>query len=100
MTTGSLVVFIFYLGKMYKPMRDLSKLTDTMSKAFVGYERIVEVLRTESQVKDKLGARAAPGFEAPYAGVSRIRFEGYFSARPVQAWHPRFQGGISPCSAG
>jgi len=63
MTTGSLVVFIFYLGKMYKPMRDLSKLTDTMSKAFVGYERIVEVLRTESQVKDKLGARAAPGFK-------------------------------------
>jgi len=63
MTTGSLVVFIFYLGKMYKPMRDLSKLTDTISKAFVGYERIVEVLRTESQVKDKPGARNAPKFK-------------------------------------
>jgi len=63
MTTGSLVVFIFYLGKMYKPMRDLSKLTDTISKAFVGYERIVEVLRTESQVKDKPRARVAPKFK-------------------------------------
>jgi len=63
MTTGSLVVFIFYLGKMYKPMRDLSKMTDTISRAFVGYERIVEVLRTESQVKDKPGARNAPRFE-------------------------------------
>jgi len=63
MTTGSLVVFIFYLGKMYKPMRDLSKLTDTISKAFVGYERIVEVLRTESQVKDRPGARNAPKFK-------------------------------------
>ena len=63
MTTGSLVVFIFYLGKMYKPMRDLSKMTDTISKAFVGYERIVEVLRTESQVKDKRGARVAPKFK-------------------------------------
>jgi len=63
MTIGSLVVFIFYLGKMYKPMRDLSKMTDTISKAFVGYERIVEVLRTESQVKDKPGARNAPKFK-------------------------------------
>jgi ATP-binding cassette, subfamily B, bacterial len=63
MTTGSLVVFIFYLGKMYKPMRDLSKMTDTISKAFVGYERIVEVLRTESQVKDRPGARNAPKFK-------------------------------------
>jgi len=63
MTTGSLVVFIFYLGKMYKPMRDLSKMTDTISKAFVGYERIVEVLQTESQVKDKPGARNAPKFK-------------------------------------
>jgi ATP-binding cassette, subfamily B, bacterial len=63
MTTGSLVVFIFYLGKMYKPMRDLSKMTDTISKAFVGYERIVEVLQTESQVKDLPGARNAPKFK-------------------------------------
>jgi subfamily B ATP-binding cassette protein MsbA len=62
MTTGALVVFVFYLGKMYKPMRDLSKLTDTISKALVGYERIVEVLRTESQVKDKARARNAPKF--------------------------------------
>jgi ATP-binding cassette subfamily B protein len=63
MTTGSLVVFIFYLGKMYKPMRDLSKMTDTISKAFVGYERILEVLQTESQVKDKPRARNAPKFK-------------------------------------
>src|SRR3989441_4131600 len=27
-TTGSLLVFLLYLGKMYKPMRELSKMTD------------------------------------------------------------------------
>ena len=37
---ASLVVFILYLGKMYKPMQELSKMTDTYSKAAVGYERI------------------------------------------------------------
>jgi ATP-binding cassette subfamily B protein len=28
LTVGALVVFLLYLGKMYKPMRDLSKMTD------------------------------------------------------------------------
>ena len=46
-SAGSLVVFILYLGKMYKPMQELSKMTDAYSKAAVGYERIREVLETE-----------------------------------------------------
>src|SRR5258708_6657784 len=32
LSVGSLVVFILYLGKMYKPMQELSKLTDAYSK--------------------------------------------------------------------
>ncbi len=40
LSAGVLVVFLLYLGKMYKPMRDLSKMTDTVSKALVGYERV------------------------------------------------------------
>ena len=60
MTSGSLLVFLLYLGKMYKPMRDLSKMTDTMSKAAVGYERIHEVIETENDVRNLPGARKAP----------------------------------------
>ena len=44
---GVLVVFLAYLRMMYKPMRDLSKMTDTVSKAGVGFERIREILETE-----------------------------------------------------
>jgi ATP-binding cassette subfamily B protein len=62
MTPGSLLVFLLYLGKMYKPMRDLSKMTDTMSKAAVGYERIHEVIETEDEIRNLPGARAAPNF--------------------------------------
>jgi ATP-binding cassette subfamily B protein len=62
LSAGSLVLFIWYLGKMYKPMRDLSKMTDTYAKAAVGYERIREVLETDRQVKDLPGARRAPEF--------------------------------------
>jgi subfamily B ATP-binding cassette protein MsbA len=60
LSAGVLVVFLLYLGTMYKPMRDLSKMTDTVSKALVGYERIQEVLEIESRVRDIPGARPAP----------------------------------------
>ena len=63
LSAGVLIVFLLYLGKMYKPMRDLSKMTDTVSKAMVGYERIQEVLDIESRVRDVPGARRAPRFK-------------------------------------
>ena len=63
LSAGVLIVFLLYLGKMYKPMRDLSKMTDTISKAMVGYERIQEVLEIESQVRDLPKARRAPKFK-------------------------------------
>ncbi len=62
LTAGSLIVFVFYLGKMYKPMQDLSKMTDSYSKAAVGYERIREVLETSHELKEMPGARPAPRF--------------------------------------
>jgi ATP-binding cassette subfamily B protein len=69
LTPGELLVFLLYLGKMYKPMRDLSKMTDTISKANVGWERIREVLETETQVRDARRARTAPAFKG------RIEFD-------------------------
>ena len=63
LTPGSLLVFLLYLGKMYKPMRELSKMTDTISKTVVGYERIREVLETEREIRNLPGARLAPEFK-------------------------------------
>jgi len=63
LSAGVLIVFLMYLGKMYKPMRDLSKMADTVSKAMVGHERIQEVLDIESLVRDMPGARRAPAFQ-------------------------------------
>ena len=63
LTPGDLVLFLLYLGMMYKPMRDLSKMTDTVSKAEVGFDRIREVLETESGMRDLPGARRAGRFK-------------------------------------
>jgi ATP-binding cassette subfamily B protein len=52
LSAGSLVVFIWYLGKMYKPMQDFAKMTDAYAKASVGYERLREILDTQPTVRD------------------------------------------------
>jgi len=62
LSVGVLIVFLLYLSKMYKPMRDLSKMSDTVSKAVVARERILEVLNVDSRVRDLPGARRAPRF--------------------------------------
>jgi len=81
LSPGSLVVFIFYLGKMYKPMQELSKMTDTYSKAAVGYERIREVLEIERDVKDLPGARRA----RPFKGRIELEQVGFYYSpdRPI-----------------
>jgi subfamily B ATP-binding cassette protein MsbA len=78
---ASLVVFIWYLGKMYKPMQELSKMTDAYSKAAVGYERIREVLETHREVVNLPGARPAPKFHG-LIEFDRVSFQ-YEPERPV-----------------
>jgi subfamily B ATP-binding cassette protein MsbA len=68
LSAGALLVFIVYLGKMFKPIKNLSKMTDTLAKAAISFERIRDVLGIESEIRDRAGAIAAP----PFAG--RIEF--------------------------
>jgi ATP-binding cassette subfamily B protein len=81
LTPGELVLFLFYLGKMYKPMRDLSKMTNTVSKASVGFERIREILESESKVRDLARARRAPAFKGKIE-FERVSF-GYDKEEPI-----------------
>src|SRR5436189_1642184 len=92
LTGGELLVFLLYLGKMYKPMRELSKMTDTISKADVGWERIREVLENESQVRDLPGAKRAPRFKGKieYEHV-RFAYNGYGAVHTVTTFE--FQHG-------
>ena len=60
MTAGSLVVFLLYLGKMFKPMEDLAKMTNSASKAAVGMDRIQEILDSDSLLSEGPDAEEAP----------------------------------------
>jgi len=80
-TAGELIVFLAYLAKMYKPMRDLSKMGDTVSKATVSYERIQEVLNTVSRVRDLPRARRARTFKGKIE-FDQVSFS-YSPDRPI-----------------
>jgi ATP-binding cassette, subfamily B, bacterial len=81
LSAGSLIVFIWYLGKMYKPMQDFAKMTDSYTKAAVGYERICEVFDTEPEVRDLPSARRAPRFRGEIE-FDRVHFS-YVAGRQV-----------------
>ena len=81
LTPGVLVVFFLYLGKMYKPMRELSKMSDTYSKALVGWERIRDFLAIDLQVRDLPGAGVAPPFKGEIE-LEHVNF-GYLPNRMV-----------------
>jgi ATP-binding cassette, subfamily B, bacterial len=81
LSAGSLIVFIWYLGKMYKPMQDFAKMTDSYSKAAVGYERIQEVFETEPKVQDLPTALRAPLFRGDIE-FDHVTFS-YVPGRPI-----------------
>jgi ATP-binding cassette, subfamily B, bacterial len=81
LSAGSLVLFIWYVGRMYKPMRELAKTADAYTKASVGYERIRDVLETDNEVRNLPGARRAPAFRGKIE-LNEVSFR-YEPNRPV-----------------
>jgi subfamily B ATP-binding cassette protein MsbA len=69
LSAGALVVYVMYLGKMYKPIKDLSKTADAVSKASVSFERIGEILAMDREVADSPDARPAGRF------TGRVEFD-------------------------
>jgi ATP-binding cassette, subfamily B, bacterial len=56
LSLGTLLVFVSYLGSLYKPVRALSKLSNVMSKGVAAAERIRDVMDTPIDVTDRPGA--------------------------------------------
>src|SRR5438046_9984569 len=69
LTLGGLTTFLAYLGKLYSPIRSLSKLPDNFSKPAIAFERIQEVMDVESRSRTGEKPRKAPEFRG------RIEFE-------------------------
>jgi ABC-type multidrug transport system fused ATPase/permease subunit len=69
MKLGVLLIFLAYVGSLYKPVKALSKLTMIFTKGMAAAERINDVLSTEPEIVDRPNATFAP----PFRG--HIRFD-------------------------
>jgi ATP-binding cassette, subfamily B, bacterial len=69
MKLGVLLIFLTYVGSLYKPVKALSKLTSIFTKGMAAAERIEDVLSTEPDIRDQPNAILAPPFHG------HIRFD-------------------------
>lgn len=59
MTPGDLLIFLTYLRNLYRPVRDMSRLSTRVSSALISAERISEILAMEPEPADEPNALAA-----------------------------------------
>jgi len=60
MTVGALTVYLSYLNKFFKPVKDLATTTNAIAQAAVGVERIRAILETDTIIREKADAIDAP----------------------------------------
>lgn len=104
MTVGELTVFLAYLSRFFKPVKDLATMTNQIAQAAVGVERVRTILDTDAIIDEKPDA-IEPG---PLTGV--IEFEhvafGYDPSVPVlrdvsfRIEPGQFIGVVGPTGAG
>jgi ABC-type multidrug transport system fused ATPase/permease subunit len=57
MTIGALTVFLAYLNKFFKPVKDLASMTNQIAQATVGLERIQTILNADMIIPERPDAR-------------------------------------------
>ena len=81
LTPGELLIFLAYVHSLYKPVRDLGRLSAKFSRAAVSAQRVNEILEIQPDIED---AADAIEFGRP---TGEIVFEdvsfGYAQGRPV-----------------
>jgi len=70
LTPGELVVFLAYLKRAFRPIRDVAKYSGRLAKASAASDRIFDILDRVPEVRDLPGARPLTATEG------RLSFEG------------------------
>jgi ABC-type multidrug transport system fused ATPase/permease subunit len=104
MTVGELTVYLAYLTKFFKPVKDLATTTNAVAQAAVGTERIREILDTETVIPED------PDGLEPETLKGQIEFKniafGYDPAQPIltdvnlKIEAGQFVGVVGPTGAG
>lgn len=69
LTAGSLVVFVQYSRRIYKPLKDIARYSTKAARAMARAERIADVLSADDMLRDRPGAYSGP------RAAGRLSFE-------------------------
>ena len=69
LTLGTVIAFLAYVNRFFLPVQELSQLYATMQTAMAGGERVINLLNTEPQIKDRPDAIDMP----PIHGLIEFR---------------------------
>jgi len=104
MTVGELTVYLAYLTKFFKPVKDLATMTNAIAQAAVGAERVRGILDTDTMMAEK------PDALEPETLAGEVEFEhvafGYDPATPIltdvsfRIKPGHFVGVVGPTGAG
>ncbi len=81
LSPGELLIFVFYLRRVFRPLRDFAKYTSRLAKASASGERVLEVLQQEPEIQDKPGALPAHAFQGTI-NFQDVNF-GYAADHPI-----------------
>jgi subfamily B ATP-binding cassette protein MsbA len=81
MTVGSLTVYLAYLSRFFKPVKDLATTTNAVAQVTVGVERVREILDTDAIIPVKPDALEAAKLKGDIA-FEHVAF-GYEQDEPI-----------------
>jgi subfamily B ATP-binding cassette protein MsbA len=81
MTIGALTVYLSYLSKFFKPVKDLATTTNAIAQAAVGVERVQQILQTDTILPERPDA-FEPRFLKGDIAFEHVAF-GYEADNPV-----------------
>ncbi len=81
MTVGALTVYLSYLSKFFKPVKDLATTTNAIAQAAVGVERVQAILETDTILPEQPDA-FEPRFLKGDIAFEHVAF-GYLEDEPV-----------------
>jgi ABC-type multidrug transport system fused ATPase/permease subunit len=92
MTAGALTVYLAYLKKFFKPVKDLASMTSTVAQTTVALERIQAILSADDVIEERAGAidpgrvRGAISFDRVSFGYDKdtVLHEVSFDIKPGQ----------------
>ena len=81
LTLGTVIAFLAYVNRFFLPVQELSQLYATMQTAMAGGERVINLLNTEPEIKDRADASDMPPIQGRIE-FRDVRF-GYREGLPV-----------------